>query len=424
MRKILIFTVIISFLSVLFSQEKMPEDTIKRTFGGLTLKKENGHTWGVYDPERGFFQKAYTDKNDPRFMITNENESFTFGIGGFVHVIGMIDFNGMVNNEDFVTSQILVPHEKSDGQFALYANNSRINFKAIGKSKHGNIIAFIETDFRGANNTLLIRHAYISYFGFTIGQTWSTFMDLEAGPPTIDQEGPNTQIAIRQPMIRYSCNFTPKLSFSIAAEMNKPQMYDYSSIGIETEFQKIPNFPVQLKYKDDFGHVQLGAILRVMNYDDDTISFKSIQTVGYGVSLSGKFNLGKKNFLYFQGVYGDGIAQYIQDLGFGKFDLAIDYSRPGRLQTLPTFGGYLSYQRDWTKSLYSAIMYGFTMLQAPVDYNFPWMFKFTHYFAVNLFWEFIPYGTIGIEYLFGQRTNQDNQYGIANRIDFMVRYGF
>lgn len=411
-----------TFLS--YSQRVEPIDSATRTLGSLVVKSPDKQQWNVYNPERGYFQKAFTDKGDPRFMIANEDETFKFGIGGFVNVIALIDFNGLVENPDFVTSQIPVPLENNTGQFGLGAENTRFNVKSVGKTKKGDVVAFMEADFRGSGKALHLRHAYISYFGFTIGQAWTTFMDLEAGPPTIDQEGPNTQIAIRQPMIRYSCNLTPKLSFSVAVEMSTPLIFDYSALGIKNEYQRVPDIPLNVKYKDKFGHVQLAGILRTMNYYDDTVSNQSITEVGYGVALSGKFNLPKKFYIYYQGVVGKGISLYIQDLSFSGLDLVLDGNRPGRLKTLPMYGGYLSLQKDWLDNLYSAIIYSYTALPAPKNYHIPQLFSHTHYFAVNLFWDPIPYATVGIEYLFGQRVNQSGASANANRIDVMFRYGF
>ncbi|MDL2308392.1 porin [Bacteroidales bacterium OttesenSCG-928-B11] len=423
MRKILFFLLqIMSCLPYVYAQEATPIDSSKRAIGALIVQTGEKKTWSVYNPERGYFQKAFTDVGDPRFMIANEDETFKFGIGGFVNVIGLFDFNGMIELSDFVTSQIPVPMGSEKGQFRLGAESSRFNIKVVGKPKKGTVITYIEADFHGANNLLLLRHAYISYFGFTIGQTWSTFMDLEAGPPTIDFEGPNTQISIRQPMIRYSHDLTEKLSFSVALEMNTPLVYDYNSIDIE--HQRFPNLPLNFKYKDKFGHLQLAAIARPMNYYDDTLSYKSITELGYGIALSGKFNLPKKFYIYFQGVYGKGIAQYIQDLSFSNLDLVLDPDRVGRLKTMPTYGAYLAFQKDWLDNLYSAIIYGYTALTGPHAHEASHLFAHTHYAAVNLFWDPIPYGTIGIEYLFGRRVNQSGKSANANRVDFMFRYRF
>lgn len=423
-KTVIFFFVFFSFISYSYSQQGGDNDSAYQSLGNIILKSKHTPAWNIYDPERGFFQKAFTDKGDPRFMITNEDETFTFGIGGFVNIIGFCDFNGMVENKDFVTSLIPVPNGFNRGQFVLGAESSRVNFKTVGKTAYGDIIAFMETDFRGTNNSLRLRHAYISYLGFTIGQTWSTFMDLEASPPTIDLEGPNTEISLRQPMMRYGRNFGSKFSFALAAEMNSVLIGEYPDNGIYNEYQRIPDFPVHFKYKDRFGHIQLGGILRIMNYLDDTITHKSQNELGFGVALSGKFNLGGNDILYFQSVYGEGIAKYIQDLSFSNLDLIIDLQNPGKLRRLPMFGSYVALQHYWADNIYSAAIYSFTKLNPPPEYDFTWMFNYSHYFAINLFWDFIPYGTIGIEYLFGQRVNQTAQKGNANRIDLMIRYGF
>lgn len=422
MKKTLFFFFVVSVsCSALFSQtEKQPRDTI----AAFIRKTPPLRTWRDYNPEFGFFQKAFVDKSDPRFMLTTNDGSFKFGIGGFVNVISLCDFNGMVNNKDFVTSQIPVLDKSNQAQFSIGAETSRINFKAVGRTKFGDAIGFIEADFRGSGDNLHLRHAYISYFGFTVGQTWSTFMDLEASPPTIDFEGPNTSIALRQPMIRYSARFSPKWTFSVAMEMNNALIADYPNWGVRTEEQHQPDFPLHVVFKDKFGHLQLGGVLRIMNYYD-TIAAKHHRALGYGVALSGRFNLPREVYIYFQAVYGEGIAQYIQDLSFSNLDLVIDLEQKGRLRTLPMYGGYVGIQKDWTKKIYSALIYSYTKLNPSGDYDsFQNMFDHTHYFAANVFWEIIPYGTIGIEYLFGQRVNQSNDRGNANRIDFLVRYSF
>jgi hypothetical protein len=84
----------------------------------------------------------------------------------------------------------------------------------------------------------------------------------------------------------------------------------------------------------------------------------------------------------------------------------------------------MSLQKDWRKDLYSAIVYSFTKLDGPNASEVPQLFSHTHYAAVNLFWDFIPYGLIGIEYLFGRRVNQSGESANANRVNLMFRYGF
>ncbi|MDD4847490.1 MAG: DcaP family trimeric outer membrane transporter [Bacteroidales bacterium] len=411
-------------------------DSIRWMLGNIQVKTRNSKQWKVYQPENGFFQKAFTDKGDPRFMITNEDQTFKFGIGGFVQVITFADFNGLVEHNDFSTNLIPVPTNYTNGQFFIGAELSRLNVKTIGETKYGQLVAFIEADFNNPDKNFRMRHAYVSYFGFTIGQTWSTFMDLEAGPPTVDPEGANNQIALRQPMIRYTGHIGSKWEYSAALEKPIAQAYDYPAFDVYKEYQKYPDVPVHIKYKDKFGHLQLGAILRTMNYFD-SINLKSKKEIGYGVALSGRINLFKNTQFFFQGVYGEGIAHYIQDLSFDNFDLVFKRNERGSMQTLPMYGCYASFSYNWRENLYSAIVYGYTKLEVP-QYEpilsnpiekMDWLYDHTHYFAINLFWDFIPYGTLGVEYLYGQRVNKNffdgTKYeGHANRINLMIRYGF
>lgn len=50
---------------------------------------------------------------------------------------------------------------------------------------------YVESDFRGGQDYgFRLRQAYVNARGFLVGQTWSTFVDPAAAPPTIDYEGP------------------------------------------------------------------------------------------------------------------------------------------------------------------------------------------------------------------------------------------
>ena len=51
-------------------------------------------------------------------------------------------------------------------------------------------------------------------------------------------------------------------------------------------------------------------------------------------------------------------------------------------------------------------------------------YKYAQYAAANLLWMFTEFGTTGIEYEYGRRTNFDSRYGNGNRINIMVQYRF
>jgi hypothetical protein len=382
-----------------------------------------------YNPERGFFQKAGFDKDNPRFMIENEDGSFKFGVGGFVNVLSQLDYGG-IQSIDFITSQIQIPTNR-EPRFLMSPYSTRFNFKVVGQDVNKrNVVAFIEAGYNGTGISL--RHAYISYAGFTIGQTWSAFMDLEAGITTVDGEGPNNQISARSPMFRYSY-YSGKWDFTIAAEIGD-QLYEFAEQkhGFFSQNQLIPNIPMHIKYKDKWGHIQLGTVFKTMNYGDSATN-KTVYVHGTGAALSGTFHLWKGGRAFYQFVGGRGIGNYINDLSAFNYDLIPAFDKFGNVSmaTLEMYGGYLGLQHFWSPVLSSNAVYGVTYMKPPTlptrpreVFTYGNLYHSAHYFATNLFWDFIPYGRIGLEYVFGQKTNLEKKSGINHRINLSVRYNF
>ena len=73
------------------------------------------------------------------------------------------------------------------------ASTTRLFLKLVGaNSVLGKYTVYVESDFRGGQDYgFRLRQAYVNARGFLVGQTWSTFVDPAAAPPTIDYEGPN-----------------------------------------------------------------------------------------------------------------------------------------------------------------------------------------------------------------------------------------
>jgi len=403
----------------------------KKTLGSSIIRVSDKVWFQIYNPEQGYFQKANTDKGDPRFMVANEDQTFKFGIGGFVKVVMFTDFNGSIPDNDFITSLIPIPTHHY-GQFRIFASHSRLNVKVVGKVKNHTIVSFIEGNFAGTNNAFKLRHAYVSLFGLTVGQTWSTFMDLQAGPPTIDGEGPNNQIAVRHPMIRYTYYYKDLFNVAVAAEFSEILMEDFPNepFKVYNQPQRIPDFVTHFKYQGNFGHVQLGAVFRIMNYGDSTLTKKSVFVPGGGLSLSGTFNLWKKATLYYQFDGGKGIASYIQDLSVFNLDLLPTFLQAPKMNTAWMYGGYLGLQQYWTKRLHSNVIYGITRLSTPIDDSgyfeeyLPWYYKSGQYLAINTIWNFYDFASAGIELVWGERMNLNREKGHAHRINFLLQYDF
>ena len=400
-----------------------------------------------YNPEQGFFLKAFTDKGDPHFMITDNKGNFKFGIGGNVHFTFFYDVYGSVDDKAFTTASIPVPTDKNN-QIGFSMGGSKLNFKAVGKIGKRNMVGFIEFGAGTSGNAINLRHAYFSYGGLTVGQTWSLFMDLGAGAQTVDLEGPNTQIASRHPLIAYTLQPNKSWQIAFSAEMPSLSYVFDKALGatavysIEEEYQTLPDFVIHGKYKGDIGHVQVGAILRNLTYDNNNTATgdrNKERRTGWGVSASGSVLIAKKCIFSGQYFIGKGIASYVNDLAAANVDLVEMTNRntgDAEMKSAPMTGFYVSLQALWSARLSSSFIYGYTHLFQDDDYIYGKSDRFlnaTHYAAVNLFWEIHPDLTIGAEYLFGMKdlryygsaqVDKSSLQGVANRLDFMLNYSF
>lgn len=364
------------------------------------------------------------DPQSPRFVMVDNSGNYVLGIGGFVAANISSDFNGL-SDKDFVIYDIPVPTaEFKDNKFNFALDQSRLFLKLVGNTELGRLIAYIETDFRGGSGGLLhLRQAYVNFKNILIGQTWSTFMDLDGTPYTLDFEGPNSMISIRQPMVRYTLPFTSKLSLEAAAEVPSISYSSRRSMTPQSFPQSVPDIPARLIYSSGFGHVQLAAVLRTLIVPDTLVN-GSNHSVGYGFAFSGSIHLPAGFKFQYQATYGKGISHYINGLKNRGLDLL--YNPETRSTSLvPIWGGYVNLARTWGRNgiFTSNLLYG--LANADIhDPLLPDQYKKGYYFAINTVWTFIKYGTFGVEFLHGARKNISGESGDANRINALLRYNF
>ncbi len=388
----------------------------------VSVSEENDRH-NFYTMMKEAFPLAYNDPSAPRFIFFDNDRRFIFGIGGYVQVTGVYDFNGVENYNSFTTSTIAPKHYQPGSSYAITANQSRLFFKLLGDTKLGRLVSYIEMEFQGPSNTPRLNQAFVQFKGFTIGQGWCTFCDMPAIPVTIDEEGPCSGIEVRQPQIRYTYHFNPNWQASLALEYGSTDNTNQTNKYTENIRQRIPDIPLVVKYNlSKGGHVQAGAILRNLYYKDN-IRDKDKRITGWGTMISGELPLGRTTQFMFQGVYGKGIANYIQDISSLGYDLIPSATQEGRLKASNMWGCFVSFQQNWMPKLYSTIVYSYDRMEnrGGLQAN---SYKYAQYAAANLLWNFTEYGTTGIEYVFGRRNNFDHTYGNASRINLMVKYSF
>lgn len=336
------------------------------------------------------------------------------------------DFGGIADNLDFITADIPVPNtERYNQQFQLDPSTSGLFFKAIAHAgKLGPIVGYISANFRGYQTTgFSLRDAYITVAGFTVGRRFTTFCDLTAVPTTVDFEGPNGYTTLFNTMIRYTHTFNAHWQIAVAAEMPDASITTSAATGTTT--QRMPDFPVYAQYSWNKGmsHVRASAVFRDLDYYNERLDSRESQ-FGYGVQVSGEWQLGRKWTAYWQGIYGKGVAGYIQDIAGTGLDLVPVTGDPGKLQTVEAGSWIGGLQYVFNKKWTATAAYSGVKVAAPKDYYQADLYNLAHYVSTNVFYNITDSFQAGLSYMYGSRKNLDGQLGHANRIQALVQYNF
>lgn len=309
------------------------------------------------------------------------------------------------------------------------ARASRFNVEFRTPTGIGQIRAFMEGDFAGeTSGAFRLRHAYAQYKSFLVGQTWSTFSDPEAAAEELDFEGISSQNIIRQAQIRWTWIRSDRIRGAVALET--PAVSVTGGAGVNYVPDVIGN--VRVRYRED-SHIQFSAVVRQVR-GQSTVAPEVIKgDFAWGLSVSGKtpfrfFDL--TDSLVFQINSGVGIARYINDLNaLGGQDGVFD-PLTGDLDAIPVLGWYVGYQHMWARwqttrdmNLRSSLLWS-TVLLDNLEYQLPNAYKRTNRFSVNLVFSPESRLDVGIEYIWGSRTNKDGQRGSSSQFQFVTLFRF
>lgn len=344
--------------------------------------------------------------------IVIQSNNVAMKIGGYVKVDVIHDFQPVGDQFKFDTTTILVnvpPYENS----RTHARQSRLNFDTRWETDLGIVRSFVEGDFFGDGNDFRLRHAYGEVRNLIVGQTWSTFANTRALPPTLDNEGSASVISQRQGQVRWTQKiFGDDLSFSVAVENPQITLSDSLSMLQVQALTESPDLVTRLRYENDESSLQVAAVARRLGIQTPT--GRNVEADAWGVNFSGSHHFTKHDEGYCQIIFGEGIGSYKNSP-----DVVSDgVSRAG---ILPLFGWMVGWNHRWTDVLQSNLTYSQNLLDNP-SYETGTDLHQNTYFSTNLIYSPADNFFMGIEYLYGIRQNVNLQDSEAHRLQ--TSFGF
>lgn len=259
-----------------------------------------------------------------------------------------------------------------------------------------------------------VRHAFITYDGWTLGQTWSTFMDVNALPDTLDFVGTTDgTIFVRQAQVRYTSG-----GFQVALENPETTLTPYNGgTRIVTDDNSLPDVVARYNHTADWGGLTVSGLVRQLVYQNGAIDDS---TNGYGLSFSGKYNISKTDDLRFVVNYGKGLGRY---LSLNTSNDAV-LTNGNQLEAIKSVGYSLAYKHAWNEKLRSSIFYSAQTIDNPVEYTGLAQTGSTASLSANLIYQVASKLSVGAEVRHATRTLESDLDGDLNRLQFSAKYDF
>lgn len=307
----------------------------------------------------------------------------------------------------------------SDKNWFASVRQSRLGVKGLIPTEYGDIKTIFEFELFGVGpdegqTTFRLRHAYGELNQIGGGQYWSTFMDPDVFPNSIEYWGPCGMVFYRNVQFRYMpLKGDDALTFALeqpggsgdpGVAVGDPRVQDLAG-----RFP-LPDFAAQYRKTVDWGHVQIAGMLRYMEMDDngtDPIDL-SDEFYGWGINLSTNVKIADDT-VKLQCVVGEGIANYMNDASAdvgarapGSSDVA---------ETLPLVGIVAFYDRTWSERFTSTFGYSLTDIDNSSGQTAD-AYKKGQYALANLLYHARKNLIYGVELQWAQRDNKGDG-GIA-----------
>jgi hypothetical protein len=327
-------------------------------------------------------------------------------LGGYLKLDVIHDFDANSSPDSFDPRNIPVDGSKGSNT-RIHARETRLSLGVEGPAEGRNLRLSVEGDFYGTGNSFRLRHAYAQYGALLAGQTWTTVMDADNIPPTIDFETPLAAPFVRQGQLRVTTGLSQRSDLAFAVEESDPEILIPPGIAGKPE-KPWPDITTRFRLTGSRGHLLLSGFVGRTRFRSSTGATSDV-TIG-GVFGSSRLSLFARDTAYLQVAYGPGVGRYR-----GAASAALNPST-GRLETVDVVGLTAGYLHYWSGRWSSNVVVSPAWVvsdagdAAATDDSL-------NYVAVNLLYWFLDRRAwLGGEYLYGRRELRSGVHGSGNRI--------
>ncbi len=312
---------------------------------------------------------------------------------GFAEANYVHDFGGDNSDVDYSTFAPYIPLDGSaqrqrTNRDYITGRTSRLGVDAGTPTKYGVLGVKLEGDFNneprtgnaalyGAPSNVItqqqtnsygfrVRHLFGQFGGLLVGQTWSTFQDVDNFPETVDFNGPIGQTFIRQPQIRYTYGTPTWGNFTVALENSSSYVLDGASTNLggvmSSSLSRVPDVVLRWDRGFEWGAASVRAVTQELRVTDGGSIDASKR--GYGGAASASFKTRGDDLLFLNVTGGYGIGRYLNYIEGAVYDPATNavlvesaigavvgyqYKPTGWVRVNLAYGMTANFDNDYTK---------------------------------------------------------------------------
>ncbi|MBK6415432.1 DcaP family trimeric outer membrane transporter [Thermomonas sp.] len=368
-------------------------------------------------------------------ILSAGNPDGRFSYGGFIKVDAMVTdtsdgeiADGSAGRLFYLPGAIPVGGvDESSADIDTHAQFSRFWFAADGEVQGHKTRAYLEFDLFGGGSSnlgnqastnthaLTLRQAYVSWDKWLAGQTWSNFQDVAALPDAVDFVGPTEGTTfVRQAQLRYTSG-----PFSVALENPQTVVGSYRSTTRTTSDDgTLPDVSARYTNKGDWGHFSVAGLARQLQHETTTTDASG---TGFGVSVSGKYNLSKTDDIRYMLTGGSGIGRYV------GFALGADGTLDATGEDIDATGvlaGFVAWRHVFDPKLRGNLMVSRAQFDNDTDWTGFGVTRSAQSIHANLIYSPFPKLDVGAELIFGNRELESGADGDLRRLHTSVKYSF
>lgn len=307
---------------------------------------------------------------------------------------------GMFNSINSVTLEGDANKKSTEDRLDATLTTTRIGLDFKAPIQEADVSGKIEIDLRGGpdKDTVRLRHVYMTYNNWLIGQTTSNFLSTETIPEMIDFNGALGSGTYRTPMVRFTDNLSQNTKYFLGLEKGNEQN------RLPTATAKISH-----KFAEGAGIITVRGMVqevRARDLNDET-------ALGWGLGVGTKYDI-DNIILSFNYSHASGDNKYLlynannyfvknNDLDlveFDTFNIGTTYKFSPKLRSTLA---------------YSAMHYKENVIDGNDHLQQGWL---------NVMYNPIKPITLGMEYVYGERETIEGKTGNDNRLEIMAKYDF